>query len=287
MTREEFHKICGEDAQSGVLYKKEANRSIKLSDKATLSISVTLYHTFRVAGYMGINDEENWSYDTYFTLTINGVTDKTSSFYPTINFSDAFRKKANMSPEAVSYLDFGSCGKFQFVSFTKEKTDIINNAIQELKDEVSTAESVSFFLEKQDREDYLKFQNEIESDFYRIKYCEKVIKEGETTLSNGRKLLKNLEEQKQWLRNYNNVMNEGGEGYVPEPPITEKQFQDAKNELIELKNKNFNKMGEGGAQPNISKEKIVSTPFPLPPLAEQKRIVAKLEELLPLCERLK
>ncbi len=27
--------------------------------------------------------------------------------------------------------------------------------------------------------------------------------------------------------------------------------------------------------------------IPLPPLAEQKRIVAKLEEILPLCERLK
>ena len=49
----------------------------------------------------------------------------------------------------------------------------------------------------------------------------------------------------------------------------------------------FIKMGEGGAQPNISKEKIVNALFPLPPLAEQKRIVEKLEQLLPLCERLK
>ena len=49
----------------------------------------------------------------------------------------------------------------------------------------------------------------------------------------------------------------------------------------------FIKQGAGGAQPNISKEKIVNTPFPLPPLAEQKRIVAKLEELLPLAERIR
>ena len=49
----------------------------------------------------------------------------------------------------------------------------------------------------------------------------------------------------------------------------------------------FIKKGEGGAQPNISKEKIVNTLIPLPTLAEQQRIVEKIEELLPLVEKLK
>ncbi len=41
---------------------------------------------------------------------------------------------------------------------------------------------------------------------------------------------------------------------------------------------------EGGAQPNISREKLVIYPFPLPPLAVQNAIVAKLEEVLPLVD---
>ena len=41
----------------------------------------------------------------------------------------------------------------------------------------------------------------------------------------------------------------------------------------------FIEAGFGGAQPNISKEKIIATPFPLPPLAEQKRIVDRIEEI--------
>lgn len=47
----------------------------------------------------------------------------------------------------------------------------------------------------------------------------------------------------------------------------------------------FIDMGAGGAQPNISRTKIVSCLVPVPPLAEQQRITAKIGELMPLVER--
>ena len=47
------------------------------------------------------------------------------------------------------------------------------------------------------------------------------------------------------------------------------------------------KKASSTAQPVISGKLIYPMLVPIPPLAEQKRIVARLEELLPLCERLK
>ena len=46
-------------------------------------------------------------------------------------------------------------------------------------------------------------------------------------------------------------------------------------------------LGKGASQGNLNLVFIREFVFPLPPLAEQHRIVAKLEELLPLCEKLK
>ncbi len=46
----------------------------------------------------------------------------------------------------------------------------------------------------------------------------------------------------------------------------------------------FINKGHGGAQPNISKEIIVNSLIPIPPLAEQKRIVARVEEIFRLLD---
>jgi type I restriction enzyme S subunit len=56
--------------------------------------------------------------------------------------------------------------------------------------------------------------------------------------------------------------------------------------LLKAYKSRFIGMGAGGAQPNISKEKIIATVIGLPPLTEQYRIVAKVDELMALCDEL-
>ena len=65
--------------------------------------------------------------------------------------------------------------------------------------------------------------------------------------------------------------------------IVEPQF--AANYLATQIQENL-RISSGSAIPNLSTEQINQTVFPLPPLAEQKRIVARVEELMRWCDTL-
>ena len=56
--------------------------------------------------------------------------------------------------------------------------------------------------------------------------------------------------------------------------------------LLKAYRRNFSNQGAGGAQPNISRQKIIHTVAPLPPYEEQKRIVTKVDQLMALCDEL-
>ena len=47
----------------------------------------------------------------------------------------------------------------------------------------------------------------------------------------------------------------------------------------------FIKKGEGGAQPNISREKLIAHLMPIPPIQEQHRIVERIKDVLPLTDK--
>lgn len=54
--------------------------------------------------------------------------------------------------------------------------------------------------------------------------------------------------------------------------------------LLKAMRSNFIGQGAGGAQPNISREKIIATPVAIPPGEEQERISLKVDELMALCD---
>ncbi len=56
--------------------------------------------------------------------------------------------------------------------------------------------------------------------------------------------------------------------------------------LLKSYRQHFSNQGAGGAQPNISRIKIINTVAPLPPFEEQHRIVAKIDQLMALCDEL-
>ena len=74
-----------------------------------------------------------------------------------------------------------------------------------------------------------------------------------------------------------------GRGVAAIQPMFEDKFIRL---AIRVRQEAILQMGRGIAFPSISREQLSGLPVPLPPLAEQHRIVAKVDELMALCDQL-
>ncbi|MGN1281051.1 MAG: restriction endonuclease subunit S [Succinivibrio sp.] len=86
-----------------------------------------------------------------------------------------------------------------------------------------------------------------------------------------------------------NIKQASGYFYATEHAVCVKIFSNSSVDLacFFLKELNLNQYSTSTAQPGLSVEKINRVLIPLPPLAEQKRIVAKIKEILHFCDKLK
>ena len=78
------------------------------------------------------------------------------------------------------------------------------------------------------------------------------------------------------------------EFYATEHAVVVDNFSDTDTDWTAyfLKALNLNQYATATAQPGLAVSNIIKVLIPLPPLEEQKRIVAKIEELLSYCDHL-
>ena len=143
-----------------------------------------------------------------FELTINGKK------LTTTNYHDGFMTHENgkfVNHEDMMTINFG---KSIIVCLTAPNKAKVVDAIESLKAEVTPA-GVETEEEKAKRE---KAEAERKHAEYVIAECEKRLEHG---------ALKTRAEAKIWLENYNNAMNEGGEGFLPKVWTVE-DYEEAK-----------------------------------------------------------
>jgi len=143
-----------------------------------------------------------------FAMTLNGKTLTTANYY------DGFMTHENrrhINHEDMMTINFGSGVVVGLTALNKAK---VLDAIESLKAEVTPA-GVETEEEKAKRE---KAESERKHAEYVIAECEKRLEYG---------TLKTRTEAKEWLINYNNAMNESGEGFLPKVWTVE-DYEEAK-----------------------------------------------------------
>lgn len=188
---------------------KKAVREVELKAGIKLVVKAEFCH-YKTEGdaWEGRMAENKSWVKISFELALNGKT------LTTANYHDGFMTHENgkhINHEDMMTINFGSGVVVGLTASNKAK---VMDAIESLKAEVTPA-GVETEEEKAKKE---KVEAERKRAEYVIAECEKRLEHG---------ALKTRAEAKIWLENYNNAMNEGGEGFLPKVWTVE-DYEEAK-----------------------------------------------------------
>lgn len=189
--------------------REEAIRKVELKAGVNLIIKAEFCH-YETEGDVWegrMAENKSWVKIT-FELPINGKT------LTTENYHDGFMTHEN--GKHINHADMMTIifGSGVVVGLTASNKIKVMDAIESLKAEVTPA-GVETEEVKARKE---KAEAERKNAEYVIAECEKILEHG---------ALKTRAEAKIWLENYNNVMNEGGEGFLPKVWTVE-DYEEAK-----------------------------------------------------------
>lgn len=196
----------------------KATRTIELAKGVVITVVAELreYHTEGDAWEGRVAEHKAWV-STEITLEMNGKKFKSDSGFTSDENYITKVLKLDDSIKAHS-LFRDKTGKAIAINLKAENAEKVLAAIEEAKADVTTDEVKAC----------KKAETEVADKEERAE-AQAVIEAAERVINNGNKLRTNAE-RKVWERNYNNAMNEGGEGYVPHYPSVE-EYEAAKARL--------------------------------------------------------
>lgn len=194
----------------------KATKTIELAKgvKLTVISEFCEYHTEGDAWEGKVAEHKMWV-STDFTLEMNGKKYTSNSVT-----TDSTVIKALKLDDSVKahFMFYDKARNAVAINLKDENAAKVLAAIEETKAEVTPAK----LTEAQAKEAEVTDKAE-EAE------AQAVVTEAEAIINKGGKLRTN-EERKVWEHNYNNLMNEGGEGYVPHYPSVE-EYESAKARL--------------------------------------------------------
>ena len=135
--------------------------------------------------------------------------------------SDSIYVLNNKVPWDAENIKKGAYAQITGLFLSKESYNEIKKAYDEVDSQAMFKEWKDYIDGKKMKEKTIKINN-----------AKKIIEKGDKEiLSNGN--LMTIKEVCDWTRNYNNVMNEGGDGYIPER-ISKEEYDEAKKILQEV-----------------------------------------------------